>query len=608
MKNILWWTGPHWLKKSEQKWQCTDCNADVLNDQSFESELIGKKEMKEINLIQPPEDCVEEIEFTRECSPFEIKSKKYSSFTKLIRVTTYILRFIRQLRSSKMKEKQGNSNIYPEFLSTAELKEAEKLWICHIQRKHFQDCYEAIENKKRCNLQKQLGVYLGASGLMRCKGRLDNSDLNESAKHPILLPKDDRVTHLIIVNTHRHILHSGVSQTYGRATVRSVINKCQICRRQEGGPHKVPPMPPLPKTRVTEAYPFSRTGLDYLGPLYIKSNGEHKKTWVCLFTCLVTRGIQLEHMKDMTTEEFLCGFRRFISVRGTPVEIISDNALQFKTADKVFDIVWRDIVRCAEVQNYISNSRIKWSFIVELASWMVGFYERLVGLVKRALLKSLGRNLVTETQLQTLLKEVEAVVNNRRLVYVGDDINSSITLTPRHFLSLNSYMGVPELENCETDEDFNPDESTADRLLQNWKKGQKFLNGFWKLSRDDYLLSLREREQASIECGRIFSSSMPKIGDVVLIKDNLPRGCWNMGKIVDPIISADGNIRSVKVKLRSGRVIGRPLNMLFPIEVSNEDSEGTEFLPQSNPTCDKRRPIRQAPIRANAKLKEKCCH
>ena len=102
---------------------------------------------------------------------------------------------------------------------------------------------------------------------MRCKGRLENADLSEGARHPIILPKNDRITHIIIDKTHKQILHSGVSQTLskirhtywipqGRATVRTVVNKCQVCRRQEGGPYKVPPMPPLPKTRVTDAYLF----------------------------------------------------------------------------------------------------------------------------------------------------------------------------------------------------------------------------------------------------------------------------------------------------------------------------------------------------------------
>jgi hypothetical protein len=86
-----------------------------------------------------------------------------------------------------------------------------------------------------------------------------------------------------------------------------------------------------------------------------------------------------------------------------------------------------------EVQSYVANTRIKWKFIVELASWMGGAYERLVGIVKRSLRKSLRHKFLTLVQMQTLLKEVEATVNSRPLVYVNDDINLNITLTPDNF-------------------------------------------------------------------------------------------------------------------------------------------------------------------------------
>ena len=74
----------------------------------------------------------------------------------------------------------------------------------------------------------------------------------------------------------------------------------------------MPVMPPLPTIRVTEACAFSRTGLDYLGPMYMKTDQERKKVWVCLFTCLVTCAIHLELMRDMTAEEFLLGLRKEI--------------------------------------------------------------------------------------------------------------------------------------------------------------------------------------------------------------------------------------------------------------------------------------------------------
>ena len=92
---------------------------------------------------------------------------------------------------------------------------------------------------------------------------------------------------------------------------------------------------------------------------------------------------------------------------------------------------------------------------------------------------------------------------------------------------------------------------------------------------------------------------MPKIGDVVLIKEDLPRGRWNNGRIVDSVKSTDRNVRSLKVKLKTGRVIGRPLNLLFPIEVShNDDLQEKETLPLSIPACEKRRPIRHAAEKA----------
>ena len=77
---------------------------------------------------------------------------------------------------------------------------------------------------------------------------------------------------------------------------------------------------------------------------------------------------------------------------------------------------------------------------------MGGFYGRLVGFVKRSFRKTLGRKLVADIQLHTLLKEVEVIVNSRPPVYVVDDLELNITLTPRHFLTLNLDIGVPNLD------------------------------------------------------------------------------------------------------------------------------------------------------------------
>ena len=99
---------------------------------------------------------------------------------------------------------------------------------------------------------------------------------------------------------------------------------------------------------------------------------------------------------------------------------------------------------------------------------MGGFYERLIGLVKRSLRKAIGKLCLSYEQLLTMLKEVEAVINSRPLVYVEDDIDSNMTLTPFHFLTLNPKIGIPTCDIDIDDSDFSPNESSTDRLLITW--------------------------------------------------------------------------------------------------------------------------------------------
>ena len=48
-------------------------------------------------------------------------------------------------------------------------------------------------------------------------------------------------------------------------------------RRHEGGSYRMPTMAPLPGTRVTETIALTRAGLDYLGPMIIKTSERYMK-------------------------------------------------------------------------------------------------------------------------------------------------------------------------------------------------------------------------------------------------------------------------------------------------------------------------------------------
>lgn len=596
--NDMWWHGPEWLNQQSDTWitgsdSITGVTVNVDNSDVCESVQLATNRVDENQRLEPP---------------FGLDYRRYSSIAKVFRVTAFAQRFI-----DKVRKRDSKSN----HLTACEIKCAEQMWIRYIQRKHYQEEFCVSDSKRSTNLRKQLGLYIDPNGMLRCSGRLDNADLCESAKRPLLLPTKSAFTSMMIRKVHHETFHAGVSQTLstirgkywipkGRSTIKSVLRECVTCRKLEGGPYGMPPFAPLPPTRVQESPPFSRTGVDYFGPLSIKSSGGVRKVWICLFTCMVIRAVHLEVVQDMTSEEFLLCLKRFISQRGTPSIIVSDNAAQFKLSKKVLCSAWKSSVMCEDVQSYVAEKGIQWMFIVELAPWMGGFYERLVGIVKRALRKSIGRKLLTLVQIQTLVKEVETVVNARPLVYVENDVNSTITLTPNHFLVLNPCTGIPQVDDNVDDEEYAPRETNSDKLLTIWRKGQLLLNEFWKIWREEYLLSLRERAQSKLRSGRVLSHFTPKVGDIVLIKDTVPRGCWKLGRIKELKVSRDKKVRSAKVQLSSGKVLGRPLNLLFPVECSDSfyDNRQISIAPSvGSPSRRQDRQRRQAAEKANIKIK-----
>ncbi|XP_065191904.1 uncharacterized protein LOC135822994 [Sycon ciliatum] len=507
--------------------------------------------------------------------PYGIVVNDFSSFDSLVRVSALCFRFLCRLR--KKPTPSGP-------LTPREIEAAEQVWISHSQSAHYADVITALSSGKQHPLATKLNLVLD-NGVLRCRGRLENADLCSKSRFPVLISKEHAIANLIIRDCHLKVMHGGVAHTLsrvryqfwipkGRSAVKALVRRCQTCIRYEGAPYKTPQMSPLPSTRVTQARPFSHIGLDYFGPVLVRTQSETAKAWVCLITCMVTRAVHLEPVHDMTAAEFLLALRRFVARRGTPELVVSDNAPQFKLAKSALDIAWSNIVVDTSVTSYISRHQIQWHFIVANSPWMGGMYERLVGIVKRSMRKTIGRRLLTTSQLATLLPEVESVVNSRPLVYVDEE--QCTVLTPGHFISLSATQGFFTVSNDPTDPDYQPINSSADSLLDLWKKGQRHLDQFWLAWRNEYLLSLREAHTSSFKQSRTRSSTFPKPADVVLIKEELPRGHWRLGRIQEVHTSSDGNIRSATVLTSDKRTVKRPVSLLCPLETSSpSESPGT---------------------------------
>ena len=153
-----------------------------------------------------------------------------------------------------------------------------------------------------------------------------------------------------------------------------------------------------------------KTGIDYAGPLYA-SDYPHQKFYFCLFTCTTIREIHLEITNSLSISDFVLAFRRFSSRRGIPDELISDNAKTFKGAQPLL------------LKLFASNCP-KWSYISPRSPWRGGIWKRLVRSVKNSLKQCLGSSSVTRAELETILFEIELIVNSRPLTQAHDDIRT----------------------------------------------------------------------------------------------------------------------------------------------------------------------------------------
>ncbi len=534
--STLWQNGPPWLGEGGPR----DCagNEEIQLPEECVAELKGKDQQLAHGLLTT--DSTARLSRIIDC-------EKFGSQEGLIASTALVLRFCRILLNRVRAE---------ETLDTRNLKaEAERLWVLESQQ-------VVVADKNFAHWQKQLDLFQDESGVWRCRGRIQNAAVPYPTKHPVLLPRNHHLTLLLVRGAHSRVLHNGVKETLtelrskfwiirGRNLVKNIIHQCRVCRRHEGRPYGAPRPPPLPAFRVEEVPPFTFTGVDFAGPLYVKGETGSKKVWICLYTCCVVRAVHLDLVPDQTTPAFRRSFKRFVARRGLPRQIVSDNGKTFKAAAKAI-------------------REVNWIFNVPKAPWWGGVFERLVRCVKRCLRKMIGQAKLSQDELLTSLAEVEMVLNSRPLTVVSaGDLEEP--LTPSHLIVGRRLLS--STAPCPEPDEFQP--VTADDLTRRARYLNATIDHFWRRWRKEYLVGLREMHSHYKNPPH---TPRVAVGDVVIIhSDDQPRGMWKLGKVEELLTGPDGEHRAAVLRVagqgRAAKRLRRPVRRLYPLETSVLESQ-----------------------------------
>lgn len=309
----------------------------------------------------------------------------------------------------------------------------------------------------------------------------------------------------------------------------------------------------LPSNRITPSPPFTTCGVDYAGPFQLKRGYIRKpqivKAYLCIFVCFSTKAVHVEAVSDATTAAFLECLKRFISRKGSPSHIYSDNGGNFRGARADLNDLYKFLEETptqTAITTYLLSERITWHASPERAPHFGGLWEAAVKSFKTHIKRVVGCQRLNFEELTTVAAQVEACLNSRPLVSTTSHSQDGIeVLTPGHFLIGRPFRAYPEQPR-----------TTEPSLNKRWNLCQSIVTHFWRRWSSEYLQQLQRLQKWRTPSPNI------KVGDIVLIKEDTTFTThWPAARVMEVHQGQDGLVRVATVKTQTS-ILKRPVAKL----------------------------------------------
>ncbi|XP_065665443.1 uncharacterized protein LOC136086875 [Hydra vulgaris] len=303
--------------------------------------------------------------------------------------------------------------------------------------------------------------------------------------------------------------------------VKKVICGYNLCKRYRVKPLLPPTKAILPHFRTDNVEPFAVSVVNFAEPLKYKvPKNSIRKCYVALFTCASTRAIHLKLCHDLSSVELQRILKKFVARKGPPLMIISDNAKTFLAIGKWLLTLKND----ENLANYLA-----------IAPWWGGLFEKLIGIMKKSLSKTIGKGMLSFNELEKVLLDFECSMNNRPLCYQGDQFDNQV-LTPNVLM-----RGKPVIL---LEEDI-------DLITKRWMSEYVTCNGRTTTNKESNV-------------------KLPVVEGVVLVKDMKNKALLKIGQVESKIKEKDGVTCGLKIRLGNGYVIERPIQLVCNLKINYE--------------------------------------
>ena len=145
--------------------------------------------------------------------------------------------------------------------------------------------------------------------------------------HPLIIFGKQPLTKLIIHSEHLRLIHADSTHVVAslarhfhiqgaRRIVHFIIHDYVICRLA-ASETCLELLSQLPPDQLNPSPMFDQVGVDYTGPVLVKSGSPRKplisKAYVCIFVSITVKAVDLEPVSELTTPTFIATLQRFMA-------------------------------------------------------------------------------------------------------------------------------------------------------------------------------------------------------------------------------------------------------------------------------------------------------
>ena len=545
---VEWFNGPKFLYEPEEKWpkdQKSYIGKSALPEQRQEK-LYGVVLNTDVN----------EAKINVSKPLIQSLISKYSSYEKLVKIVGFLKRFTQPrkrdpvkitceftrgsvYRSNRINYGQNLSIIRP--IDSDEFLEVELLLIKAVQAEYFSETISKVL-KNEDLLSKDplfnLTPAVDDKGILRVNARLkDAKSLNYETKCPIILPKQSKLTTLIVRYYHEKLSHVGgpftlfaeLNQRFwipgGIQLVKNLVGCCTICKKKNAKPTQQK-MANLPDHRIPSgAMPWDTVAVDYCGPYLVRHGRKREKRWLAVFSCTAYRCIDIRVVFSLRSDSFIMTLENFIHDNRRPRVLILDNLPTYKGAEKEISQM-RTHKLLDEFSHQLASRfpKVQFKYTPPYSPSQGGIFETTIKLTKNALSTVLSDGLFDDEQLINAVIKAKAFVNSRPLVAISSDFKDHPSaLTPNHFLLKGVYSSlVPFAEKTST--------------LDKYAEVEKALNKFWHKFMKEVVPHYHKYQKW------VKTKSPIKVGDVVISLEPTDRKDdrrWPLGRVLQVVPSEE---------------------------------------------------------------------